>query len=274
MNLVITGTSAGIGRSLAAHLGAQGHEVWGLARSSQGALASGQNGRFHPIRCDVADWTQVESAVGQIAATRPHVDGLITCAGSQGEVGPAMTADPRRWSETVRINLDGTYNAVRGFYPLLRQAPRRAKVICFSGGGASTSRPNFSAYAAAKTAVVRLVETIAEELREEPIDLNALAPGAINTRMTDEVLALGPTLVGEAEYQTALKQKAAGGASMARVLACIDWLLGPESDGVSGRLLAAPWDPWPTLGQHVAALATSDVYTLRRIVPEEREMKF
>jgi NAD(P)-dependent dehydrogenase (short-subunit alcohol dehydrogenase family) len=117
---------------------------------------------------------------------------------------------------------------------------------------------------------VRLVETIAEELKGQPIDLNAIAPGAINTRMTEEVLALGPGVVGEAEYAGALKQKAAGGASLDKAVGLVEWLLSPASDGVSGRLLAAPWDPWSTLGQHAAKLAGSDIYQLRRILPEER----
>ena len=53
------------------------------------------------------------------------------------------------------------------------------------------------------------------------------------------------------------------------------WRVGsPASDGVSGRLLAAPWDPWATLDQHAPALARSDIYTLRRILPEERAQNF
>jgi 3-oxoacyl-[acyl-carrier protein] reductase len=274
MKIVVTGTSTGIGRALVGHLVAQGHEVWGWARSDQSGLVASDGGRFRASRCDVAEWVQVARAAGEVAARWPFLDALVTCAGIQGEMGPAMATDPIRWSETVRTNLDGTFFAIRALHALLAGAPRRAKVICFSGGGASKARPNFSAYAAAKTGVVRLVETLAEELGGQPIDLNAVAPGAINTRMTDEVLALGPGVVGEKEYQAALQQKASGGASVERLFAFVDWLLGPQSDGVSGRLLAAPWDPWPTLGQHVAALAQSDVYMLRRIVPEEREMKF
>ncbi len=274
MNIVITGTSTGIGLALAEHLLAEGHQVSGLARSNQAELVRRHGGRFRGFRCDVAIWDQVAKVAAEIGGSWTHVDALVTCAGVQGEVGPAMAADPKRWGETVRINLDGTFHSIRAFHSLLAQAPRRAKVICFSGGGASKARPNFSAYAAAKTAVVRLVETLAEELRGQPIDLNAVAPGAINTRMTEEVLALGPQVVGEQEYRSALKQKASGGASIETLFKFVDWLLGPESDGVSGRLLAALWDPWPTLGQHVPALAESDVYLLRRIVPEEREMKF
>jgi hypothetical protein len=174
----------------------------------------------------------------------------------------------------VRANLDGTFYPIRAFHDLLARAPSRAKVIAFSGGGATKPRVNFSAYGVAKTGVVRLIETLAEELRDQRIDLNTIAPGAINTRLTDEVLALGPAVAGPAEYAAAQKQKASGGASLDKALGLVTWLLSPASDGISGRLLAAPWDPWSTLDRHTAELVQSDIYTLRRIVPEERGQNF
>lgn len=274
MNLVVTGTSTGIGRALAERLLLRGHRVWGLARSDQSDFAAQHRDNFRFSRCDVAEWADVERAANEVAAAWPHVDGLIACAGLQGEVGPAATVNPVKWSATVRANLDGTFYAFRAFHAQLTRAPRRAKVVAFSGGGATKARVNFSAYAAAKTGVVRLIENIAEELRGQPIDLNAIAPGAINTRLTDEVLALGPEVAGAAEFAAAQKQKATGGASLDKALGLVEWLLSPESDGVSGRLLAAPWDPWATLGAHATDLASSDIYTLRRITPEERGRKF
>lgn len=270
MHLVLTGSSTGIGRALAARLLARGHHVWGLARSDQSDYAARHAGAFRASRCDVADWSAVARAAADVGAAWPHVDGLIACAGVQGEIGRALAADPARWSDTVRANLDGTFFALRAFAPLLARAPRRAKIVCFSGGGATKPRPNFSAYGVAKTAVVRLVETIAAEERGRPLDINAIAPGAIHTRLTDEVLALGPEVVGVAEYAAAQKQEAAGGAPLEKALGLVEWLLSPASDGISGRLIAAPWDPWPTLHEHTAELAGSDIYTLRRIVPEER----
>ena len=274
MQFVLTGSSTGIGRALATHLLAQGHLVWGLARSDQSDFSAQHPGTFFASRCDTADWAQVQAAAASVAAGWPHLDGLICCAGLQGEIGPAISADPAKWSATVRANLDGTFFPIRAFHALLARAPRRAKVVAFSGGGATKPRVNFSAYGVAKTGVVRLIETLAEELRDQPIDLNSIAPGAINTRLTDEVIALGPTVAGAAEHAAAVKQKASGGASLDKALGLIEWLLSPASDGVSGRLLAAPWDPWSTLDQHAPALAKSDVYTLRRIVPEERSLNF
>jgi NAD(P)-dependent dehydrogenase (short-subunit alcohol dehydrogenase family) len=285
MNIVLTGSSTGIGRALAIRLLSRGDRVWGIARSDQSSFEAEQGGRFRFSRCDIANWTEVERTAAEVATAWSHVDALVTAAGVQGEVGLALSADPARWSATVRANLDGTYFSVRAFAALLAKTPARAKIVCFSGGGATKPRARFSAYGVAKTAVVRLVETIADEERGRPLDINAVAPGAISTRLTDEVLALGPSVVGETEYLAAQKTKtsalasdkageAANHAALGKALGLVEWLLSPASDGISGRLIAAPWDPWPTLDQRAAELTSSDVYTLRRIVPEDRGLKW
>lgn len=273
MNFLVTGSSTGIGRAVAEHLLSEGHQVWGWARSSQVDLVASSGQRFTSSSCDVQQWAEVERAAAAVARAWPHLDGLITCAGVQGEISRTVTSDPSKWAATVRINLDGTYHAIRACHALLAKAPRRAKIVCFSGGGATKARARFSAYASAKTAVVRLVENIAEEEKGTPLDINAVAPGIVPTRLTDEVIALGPDVAGSAEFETARRQ-ARDGEAMRRAVALVTWLLSPASDGISGRLLSAPWDPWATLDRHAPALAGSDIYTLRRVTPEDRGMNF
>src|SRR5438874_13529571 len=151
------------------------------------------------------------------------IDALITCAAIQGPIGPAIASDPTHWSETVRTILDGTFNAIKAFFPLLERSVQRAKIICFSGGGATSPRPNFSAYAAAKAGVVRLVETLAGEWRDFQIDINAVAPGALPTQMTTEVLALGPEGAGSREYAVAEKTASTGPDAFEKVCALIDF---------------------------------------------------
>ncbi|MEP6669096.1 MAG: SDR family oxidoreductase [Chthoniobacter sp.] len=267
MRIVITGSSSGIGQHLAEKLTAAGHEIWGLARSAQKAV-------YATSVCDVSQWAQVERARAEIAQRWPHVDAVICAAAIQGAIGPAMQVEPQRWSETIRVDLDGTYFVVRAFWDLLRQSPRRAKVICFSGGGATKARPNFSAYAAAKTGVVRLVETLAAEWQGVSIDINAVAPGAINTAMTRETARLGPEFSGCEEYEAAQRQLTQGGQSIEKAFGLVEFLLSEESDGLTGRLLSAQWDNWAGLPAHAAKLAESEIYQLRRILPEERGVKF
>ena len=270
MRIVITGSSSGIGRALALRLIGRGHRVWGLARSDQTAQVMEFPGKFFASQCDVSSWGEVEAARSAITQQFGRVDALVTCAGTQGAIGRATQLDPAAWSTTVRANVDGTYFPIRALWPVLVPAERRAKIICFSGGGSTKARPRFSAYGAAKTAVVRLVETLAEEEKDEAADINAIAPGAIHTAMTEETIRLGPAVVGENEFAAAMKQRAAPAQAMERALDLIEWLLSPASDGISGRLLSAPWDPWSSLDRHREALAGSEIYQLRRITPADR----
>ena len=135
-------------------------------------------------------------------------------------------------------------------------------------------RPNISSYAASKAAVVRLMETLALELQPHHIDVNAIAPGALNTRLVDEVLAAGPEKVGADFYAQNRKWKEEGATSPALGAALAVYLASAESDGITGRLISAQWDPWAKLHEHRDELTKSDIYCLRRIVPEDRGKKW
>jgi 3-oxoacyl-[acyl-carrier protein] reductase len=134
--------------------------------------------------------------------------------------------------------------------------------------------PRLSAYAASKAAVVRLTETLAEELREFSIDLNAIAPGALNTRLLDEILNAGPDAVGKEFYQKSLKQRDSGGVPPDKAARLCVYLASEISYGITGKLISAQWDPWENLHEFREQLANSDIYTLRRIVPEDRGLKW
>src|SRR6185436_20968340 len=110
-----------------------------------------------------------------------------------------------------------------------------------SGGGATNPLPRISAYAASKAAVVRFAETLAEELRDAHVDVNAIAPGPLNTRLLDEVLTAGPEKVGAGFYERSLKQKEQGGAPLERGAELAVFLGSAASDGITGKLLSALW---------------------------------
>jgi NAD(P)-dependent dehydrogenase (short-subunit alcohol dehydrogenase family) len=117
---------------------------------------------------------------------------------------------------------------------------------------------------------VRFTETLAEEVRSDHIDVNAIAPGALNTRLLEQVLTSGPLKVGEDFYQKSLKQRDEGGTALVKGAALCVFLASAASDGVTGKLLSAIWDPWDTLPEKLRAASKTDIYTLRRIVPKDR----
>jgi NAD(P)-dependent dehydrogenase (short-subunit alcohol dehydrogenase family) len=147
---------------------------------------------------------------------------------------------------------------------------RRGKILILSGGGATAPMANLSAYAASKAAVVRLMETLAVEAKDFGIDVNAIAPGAMNTRFLDEALAAGPEKLGPAYFARLVQQKQSGGVPLEKAADLAAFLASEESNGITGKLISAQWDPWTTLDAHKGELASTDIYTLRRIVPEDR----
>ena len=271
MRIVLTGASHGIGRHLATVLSPL-HEIWGVARgeSSLVILQEELGSDFRWSSGDVSSWSGVESIAKEISEVWPNVDALICCAGEVNPIGPAIETDPSLWSKTVRTNLDGTYYTIRAIFGLLNSTRERSKVICLSGGGATGPRANFTPYAVSKAGVVRLVETLAVEWAEESIDINAVAPGAISTRITQAVIDAGPNLAGQAEYMRALDQQTTVSDALDRFSGLVSYLLSSASDGISGRLISAIWDPWQDLEKHRDSLIGSDIYTLRRIVPADR----
>jgi NAD(P)-dependent dehydrogenase (short-subunit alcohol dehydrogenase family) len=167
------------------------------------------------------------------------------------------------------VYLLGVFLPCRVFIPGIKKSGR-GKIINLSGGGATGPRPFFSAYAAAKTAVVRVTEILAEELRPFHVDVNAVAPGPLATRLIAEGLAAGPDKMGQKAYDEMLRIAQNGGESTDLAVELCLFLAGPESDGISGRLISARWDAWKELTAHRDELAASDIYTLRRIVPRDR----
>ena len=194
---------------------------------------------------------------------------LVNNAGVYGPKGTIDEVEWEAWAEAIRVNLLGSVLMARAVLPHFK-ARRYGKIVQLSGGGATAPLPRISAYAASKAGVVRFAETLAEEVRGFGIDVNSMAPGALNTRLLDEVLAAGPEKVGPEFYERALRQDAEGGTPLARGAGLAVFLGSPLSDGITGKLISAVWDPWETLGSHLADLQSSDVYTLRRIAPKDR----
>jgi 3-oxoacyl-[acyl-carrier protein] reductase len=186
-----------------------------------------------------------------------------------GPKGTIEEVDWQEWVHAIEINLFGSVLMCRAVLPHLK-AQRYGKILQLSGGGATNPLPRISAYAASKAAVIRFIETLAEEVRDYSIDVNAIAPGPLNTRMLDEILKAGPEKVGKVFYDRSIQQKETGGASLDKGADLAVFLASARSDGISGKLISAVWDPWKSLPDRLDDLRSTDIYTLRRIMPRDR----
>jgi NAD(P)-dependent dehydrogenase (short-subunit alcohol dehydrogenase family) len=276
-NAIITGASQGLGFEIARHFLQAGANVAICARNAE-TLAEAKtallphvtsNAQLLAVVTDISKPDEVEHLVQTTLKAFGRIDILVANAGVYGTKGPIDEIDWDDWSQAIDINLKGTVLQCRAVLPLMKKQ-QAGKIIILSGGGATKPMPNLSAYATSKAAVVRFAETLAEEVMSFHIDVNTVAPGALNTRLLDEILEAGAEKVGEAFYAQSLKQKETGGTSPEVGARLCVFLASSESDGITGRLLSAVWDPWQKLPSMLEALKGSDIYTLRRIVPEDR----
>jgi NAD(P)-dependent dehydrogenase (short-subunit alcohol dehydrogenase family) len=270
---IITGGSGGIGKAIAAAFAREGASLVLVSRTGEelekiqrGLAISGPVVEIFP-----ADISRKEDVRGLLDFTLKKfgtVDILVNSAGIQGPIGLITDIDEKDWFEAIKINLYGTFLCIKAVLPVMMKN-NRGKILNFSGGGAVSPRPRFSAYSTAKAGVVRLTETLAGELKEYNIGIHAIAPGAVNTKMLELVLAAGEA-AGKEEMAKAIKQKQEGGVPPPKVAELAVFLASDRSDGLSGRLISLPWDNWVAIPQHVPDIMSSDVFAMRRIIPQDR----
>jgi NAD(P)-dependent dehydrogenase (short-subunit alcohol dehydrogenase family) len=261
--VLITGAGRGIGKRLALGFAKAGNRVALLARSkAELDLAHLEiehaGGNALRIRADVTDFEQVSAAVDRMRVHYGEVDVLICAAAVPGPIGPFVEQSPKAWIDTTHTNLLGVMNACRAALPHMI-ARRAGKIIVLSGPGATTARPNLSAYAASKAAVVRLVETIAEENREHNVQINSMGPGGTYTSMTDEILRAGER-AGWKETEEALQIRQTGGVAPEKQIQLALFLASEQSNHISGKLIHAS-DDWKRLRSENLS---PEAYTLRR----------
>ena len=275
LNALITGGSQGLGKAIAGHFLREGANAVICARGEQELFATRDElAKQFPAQkvfaktCDVSNEAQVNDLVAFTLRELGPLHALVLNAGVYGPMGATESVPLDEWRRAMDINLYGVLLPCRAVIPLFKKNGR-GKIVVLSGGGATNPMPNISAYAASKAAVIRLVETLAGELKSFRVDVNAIAPGALKTRFVDQVLAAGPEKVGEAFFAKNKQWAQTGAVPLELGAKLAVYLASAQSDGITGKLISAQWDPWEKLHEFKGDL-DSDIYTLRRIVPKDR----
>jgi NAD(P)-dependent dehydrogenase (short-subunit alcohol dehydrogenase family) len=275
-NAIITGATHGLGRVIAEEFLNEGANILICARNGtevektvEELKALHPNSEVYGLQADIGDTMNIWDFYQASQEHFKSVDILVNNAGIQGAKGLFEETDWKEWVNTISVNLMGAVYLTKLLIPQFKRN-MSGKIINLSGGGAANPRSYFSAYSVSKAAIVRFTETIAEELQPFNIQCNSIAPGALNTRLLDEVLAAGPENVGPAAYSKFLKQKADGGSSPKLAAELCVFLASSDSDGLTGKLISAVWDDLPYIKNNIEELKKNDVYTLRRILPEDR----
>lgn len=274
---IITGASRGLGKAIAQAFLANGCNITICGRDEEKLRDSAlelqtscqTRAQVQAIKADVAVESEVKVLVEGTVKHFGRLDIIVNNAAILGPIGQSEQVDWQEWLKTVEVNLGGPVLLCRAALPHLK-AKGYGRIINISGGGATAPRPRFSAYAASKAALVRFTETLAEELRDFDITVNAVAPGALNTEMLEQVLQAGKVVAGAKAFEEACAQKNQGGSSPEQAADLCAYLASEGAHAITGKLISAAWDPWRNLAKFLPELSSSDIYTLRRITPADR----
>jgi len=272
VNAIVTGAGRGIGAAIAERFAVEGLHVLAVSRTASElervcARIRDSGGVAAAHAADVSRSGAGAEIVRACEQMFGDVDVLVNAAGVQGAIGRLVDVDLHAWWQVVETNLRGTVELCAAVLPgMMRRSS--GVIINLSGGGATAPMPRFSAYAASKAAVVRFTETLAAELLDRGITVNAIAPGMVDTSMQDVVLAAGPDAGPEYERVQRLRQSGEGGAPVGLAAELAAALATGRLRGLTGKLISAPHDDWRSWdASHISELTTAPWLTLRRIDP-------
>jgi 3-oxoacyl-[acyl-carrier protein] reductase len=266
---IVTGGSRGIGLAIARALGREGARVAIASRTArelgEARDALEREGIETLARAtDVSRFAEARALAAEVVARWERVDVLVNNAGVNGAIGRLDECDPAEWKLAYEVNVFGTMHMCAAVLPAMR-ASRRGKIVNLAGGGVGGPgvAPRVSAYTSSKAAVVQLTESLAREVAEDGVQVNAIAPGAVVTEMTAAVVAAGPEQAGRELYERTLKQRESGGEPPDLAAKLVVWLASEASGSLTGKMLSAKWDK--VEGIDAPSANASSLFSLRRV---------
>ncbi len=240
---IVTGGGRGLGRAAALALAQEGANVTVAARTvTEIERVAGEIRTLGrpalAIRTDVSDATAVKGMVGETVDQFGTVNILVNCAGVIGPIGLVSQIRAEEWESAINVNLTGTFlccQAVLG--PMMAQ--KKGKIVNVSSGIGTRVYPRFTAYGVSKAGVNYFTKTLAAEVQEFNIDVNAMNPSVTETRMQEEIRAVPLEFIGQQHFDRfhGLWEKGQlyPPEEPARLIL---FLASPASDGLTGQYLS------------------------------------
>jgi NAD(P)-dependent dehydrogenase (short-subunit alcohol dehydrogenase family) len=268
---IVAGAGRGIGRAIAIAFARQGASLFLAARTENdlkktAAACHEVGGQARAVVTDVTSWEQVQNLAATAIKEAGQVDILVNSAGIYGPIGSTAEIDLSDWKRAVEINLFGPLYLCRALMPHMIQR-KQGKIIFLGGGGATAPLPYFSSYAASKAGLARLADTLAEELKPFNVQVNVIAPGLVDTNLQDEVLQAGSRAGGLYEKIKQARETGKGAVSPEIAAELAVFLASEASGKLTGKLIAAPYDPWREWGGKAEELNATPMYAIRRLDP-------
>lgn len=182
-NIIITGTSRGIGYELALQFANAGHQVLAISRKTPQALIENEN--ITCLSVDLSDENDLTAVESFLTNSWKKVDVIIHNAGSLVNK-PFSQLSQTDFEKVYKVNVFGVANLTRIALPFLQKGSHVVTISSMGGIQGSMKFAGLAAYSSSKGAVITLSELLAEEYKEQGIAFNVLALGAVNTEMLQE----------------------------------------------------------------------------------------
>lgn len=230
---LVTGGARGIGRAICERLGAEGAilaivDILPEVAEATAAELKAQGMETAAYGADVAKFADAEATVQAVIARFGKVDILVNNAGITRDT-LMMRMSEQDWDLVIAVNLKGTFNFTKAVMrPMMKQ--RAGKIVNIASVVGRMGNPGQANYAASKAGVIGLTKTTAKELSSRNINVNAVAPGYIQTEMTDKL-----SEAARQAFLTAIPLARPGTAQ--DVAKVVRFLAGPDSDYVTGQVI-------------------------------------
>lgn len=235
---IVTGASRGLGRAMAIALGANGAKVACVARNAEKlaetvAAIQAAGGEATSYACDVNDRESVNQVVDSVVETWEKLDILVNNAGITRDTLMAQMSDAQ-WDEVITTNLTGPFLFMRAAYmPMMRK--RYGRIINISSVSGLVGNPGQSNYSASKAGLIGVTRTLSRELAKRKITVNAIAPGFIESDMTQDLVdKFGQTVIDEAKKRIPCQRLGVP----EEVAAAVLFLASPAASYITGQILA------------------------------------
>ena len=269
---IITGGGRGIGRAIAMRFASEGCNIVLVSRTiselqdTATFILKAYQVQVSFYAIDISNELEVKSMVNKVHGIYGKISILVNNAAVIGPIGEVSTIDGKEFMDTLSINVGGTFFCTKAVIPYMKNQIN-GSIINLSGGGGLSSFPFYDAYSASKSAIVRLTENFALELEKYKINVTAISPGAINTKMFDDQLKVDKELLGKSNWENLQKQVISGGDSTDKASELALFLVCQKDRIFSGRVISAVWDNWEEIAK--TKITDSNMFKMRRIVSKK-----
>ena len=182
--ILITGASRGIGKDIALNSKEKGYKVLGTSTTNEGVLSLKENG-IHGLQLDLNDKKSVESFNGLLTQEHSDITVLVNNAGITRD-NIVLRMSEEEWTDVLNVNLHGAFKVTKTVLKFMLKK-RWGRILNITSTSASTGNRGQANYAAAKAGIEAFSKSVAKEVGSRGITVNAIAPGYIQTDMTEVI---------------------------------------------------------------------------------------